>query len=130
MIPNVIDLKLDSDDWTSVIIETQDLGVVNGIDAIEQHLKQRLQFFRGEYGYDLTRGIPYHDEFFKKRPNPVVIDSILKNVILTTPGITELLKFELEIENSTRELNIIFKANTDDGILDYSGTIPLANEEV
>jgi len=127
MIPNIIDLKLDPDDWTSIIIDAQDLDTVNGIDAIEQHLKQRLQFFRGEYKHDLTRGIPYHDKFFKKTPNPIVIDSILKDVILTTPGITELLKFTIELYSATRLLTVTFKANTDEGILDYTGTIALAN---
>jgi hypothetical protein len=125
MIPNIIDLKLDENNWNYVTIEAQDLATVNGIDAIEQHLNQRFKFFRGEYKHDLRRGIPYHDEFFKKRPNPVVIDTILKSVIIDTPGVIELLEFKLEIINSTRTLQVIFKASTDEGILDYSGNIPL-----
>jgi len=122
---DIVDLKLDENNWSCVVIENQDLGFVSGIESIRQHLKQRFQFFRGEYKHDLTRGIPYHDEFFKKNPNPVVMDSILKDVILTTPGVIELLSFSMEINNSTRILNIPFKVMTSEGILDYSGEIPL-----
>jgi len=122
---DIIDLKLDSDNWNYVLIEGQDLATVSGIDAIEQHLKQRFQFFRGEYKHNLTRGIPYHDEFFKKSLNPIVMDSILKDVILETPGIIELLSFSIELDDQTRILSVIFKVSTDSGILDYNGKIPL-----
>jgi hypothetical protein len=119
------DLKLDPNNWNHILIENQDLAMVSGTDAIKQHLRQRLQFFRGEYAHDLTRGIPYHDEFFKKNPNPIVMDSILKDVILTTPGVIELTLFTMELNNSTRVLTIIFKVTTDEGTLDYTGEIPL-----
>jgi hypothetical protein len=127
MLSDIIDLKLNPDNWSQVVIESQDLGTVSGLDAIKQHLKQRFQFFRGEYPQDLTRGIPYHDEFFKKNPNPIVVDTILKDVILTTPGIIELLSFSMELINIERFLEINFKANTTSGILNYTGKIPLAN---
>lgn len=122
---DIVDLKLDTDDWNYVLIEGQDLATVSGIDAIEQHLRQRLQFFRGEYKHDLTRGIPYHDEFFKKNPNPIVMDSILKDVILETPGVIELLSFQLDLDESTRILSVTFKVDTDSGILDYTKEISL-----
>lgn len=122
---NIRDLKLDPDNWNYILIINQDLATVNDIEAIEQHLRQRLQFFRGEYKHDLSRGIPYHDEFFKKNPNPIVMDYILKDVILTTPGIVELLSFTMDLDNSTRLLSIDFKVDTDYGTLDYSDDIPL-----
>lgn len=122
---DIVDLKLDPNDWNYVLIEGQDLATVSGIEAIEQHLRQRLQFFRGEYKHDLTRGIPYHDEFFKKNPNPIVMDSILKDVILETPGVTELLSFQLDLDESTRILSVTFKVDTDSGILDYTKEISL-----
>ena len=122
---DIIDLKLDPTDWNYILIENQDLGIVSGIDAIKQHLRQRLQFFRGEYAHDLTRGIPYHDEFFKKNPNPIVMDYVLKDTILTTPGIIELLSFSMDLDDSTRTLNIDFKVSTNYGDLVYSDDIPL-----
>ncbi len=123
--PDIIDLKIDTNNWDSILIENQDLATVSGIDAIEQHLHQRFKFFRGEYKHDLTRGIPYHDEFFKKNPSPIVMDAILKDVILTTPGIIELTEFFMDLSETTRILSVTFKAKTDFGILDYNEFIPL-----
>lgn len=122
---DIVDLKLDPDNWNYILIENQDLAVVSGLEAIRQHLRQRLQFFRGEYAHDITRGIPYHDEFFKKNPNPIVMDYVLKDTILTTPGVTELLSFSMDLNNSTRILNIAFKVSTDYGNLVYSDDVPL-----
>lgn len=119
-----IDLKLDPITW-DLVIENNDIATVDGIDAIKQNLRQRLQCFRGEYRWNLTRGVPYHDEFFKKNPNPIVMDTILKNVILNTEGIIELTKFVLDFNSSSRILDIDFKCITIEGELDYSGEIPL-----
>ena len=122
---NIIDLKLDTNNWNYVLIENQDLATVTDREAIEQHLRQRINFFRGEYKHDLTRGIPYHDEFFKKNPNPIVMDYVLKDVILNTPGVIELLSFTMDLNSSTRILNIDFKVDTDYGTLNYSDDISL-----
>lgn len=122
---NIIDLKLDPNNWNYVLIENQDLATISDLDAIKQHLRQRLQFFRGEYAHDLTRGIPYHDEFFKKSPNPIVMDYVLKDTILTTPGVVELLSFSMDLNDSTRVLTIDFKVSTDYEDLVYSDDIPL-----
>ena len=120
-----VDLKLDTVTW-DLVIENNDIATVEGIEAIRQNLRQRLQFFRGEYGFDLTRGIPYHDEFFKKKPNPIVMDTILKSVILNTEGIIELTEFTLSLNSSTRILDIYFRCITTEGELDYSSEIPLS----
>jgi len=121
---DIVDLKLNETSWDLSIIG-QDIDYVYGIDGIKQHLRQRLSLFRGEYLYDKTKGIPYHDEFFKKRFNPIVIDTILKSTIIDTPGVLELAKFDLNFNNSLRELSLTFKAICSDGIIDYSGVIPL-----
>jgi len=121
---DIIDLKLNETTW-DIYIENQDIQIVTGIDGVKQHLRQRLQMFKGEYYYDKTRGIPYHDYFFVKSPNPIIIDSILKKVVLDTPGITELLKFDLDFDRTTRELNIDFKAKADEEEMDYSGVITI-----
>ena len=125
MTGGIRDLKFDPDNWEYILIENQDLATVEDLEAIKQHVRQRLQFFKNEYKHDLTRGIPYHDDFFKKNPNPVIMDAILKNVILTTPGIIELLSFSMIEDSTLRLLTVTFKADTDYGILEYSNEVPL-----
>ncbi|GAG56118.1 unnamed protein product, partial [marine sediment metagenome] len=103
----------------------QNIDFVYGVEAIRQHIRQRLSVFRGEYSYDLTYGIPYHDEFFKKNFNPVIIDTILKSTIIDTPGVIELVEFNLDFSDTLRELSLTFKAMCNDGVIDYSDIISL-----
>lgn len=121
---DIVDLKLNETTW-DLSITGQDIDYVTGVDGIKQHLRQRHGLFRGEYPYDLTRGIPYNDEFFKKKFNPIIIDTILKSMIIDTPGVIELTKFKLDFNRSTRELLLDYKVTCIDGVIDYSGTIPL-----
>jgi len=55
--PVVHDLHLDS---------TGDLSWVEGIDAIAQHARVRLQFFLNEWFLDRREGIPFMREVFTK----------------------------------------------------------------
>lgn len=121
---DIVDLKFN-ETTGDLSITGQDIDFVYGVDAIRQHIRQRLSLFRGEYKYDLTRGIPYHDEFFKKNFNPVVIDTILKSTIIDTPGVIELVEFDLDFSDTTRELSLTFRATCDDGVIDYSDVISL-----
>jgi len=121
---DIVDIKLNEITW-DISITGQDIDFVYGVEAIKQHLRQRLSLFKGEYPYDLTRGIPYHDEFFKKNFNPVIIDTVLKSTIIDTPGVIELVKFDLDFSDSSRELSLTFKATCSDGVIDYSDIISL-----
>lgn len=125
MIETISDIKLNPITW-DIVIENNDIKFVGETDGIQQHLRQILQTFKGECPFDLTRGIPYHDEFFKKNFNPIIIDSILKNAIIDVPGVIELQEFILDIDNATRILSINFKVLTKyNEVINYSDYIPI-----
>lgn len=113
------DLKLNPDTW-DLVIENFDLATVDGVDAIQQNLNQRLRTFLGEYFLDVRVGVPYFQEIFKKRFNPVVVDTAFKREIIYTEGIIELLSFNINIDTSTRELSLNTKVLTTEGVLKYS----------
>lgn len=117
----IADLALD-DDW-DVYLSNRDLATVSGVDGIQQHLIQRLREFQGEWFLELRDGVPYHQEFFKKNFDPVLIDYVLKVKIIETPGILELLEFEMDYDNVARELSVTFRANSYDGEINYSITL-------
>ena len=117
----IADLALNSD-W-DIYVTNRDLTTTSGASAVEQHLGQRLKEFQGEWFLELRDGVPYHQEFFKKDINPTVIDYVLKMVIIETPGILELLEFELDFDQANRELNLTFRAKSYDGIINYSTTL-------
>ena len=86
-----------------------DLRLVTDADAIRQHLMQRLKTFMGEWFLDLRIGVPYLQHVMVKNPSPVVLDSVFKAEIINTPGVTELLAFDLRIDAAARQLQVDFK---------------------
>jgi len=116
------DIKLDS----SGDIDTSqpDLQQTTGVDAIKQHIKQRLKTFYNEWFLDLRRGLPYFQHILVKNPDPVVVDSAFKRQILDTLGVLELIAFNIDVDISTRVMTLSFKALTSEGIIDFSEEVP------
>lgn len=105
-----------------IVIENGDLKLVQNSDAVAQYLRARLFTFLGEWFLDKSIGIPYFEEIFKKNINTVVVDSILKEKILTCPGIIELLEFNWDI-TSERRLFLKFKVRSKEGLIEFSEII-------
>jgi len=119
-----MDLLLDDTSW-DLATDATDLLLVNQADAIRQHLAQRLKAFMGEWFLDLRVGVPYLQQVMVKNPDPLVLDTVFKAEIINTPGIVELIEFDLRIDASTRELQLAFKALVDTGaIITYSEVLP------
>lgn len=97
-----------------------DLHLTLDDEAIAQHLKQRLKTFLGEWFLDNRVGIPYYQHILVKNPNPLVLDSIFKSVILNTPGVEELTEFDIDLEPATRVMTLIFRVRTITGEIDFS----------
>lgn len=116
------DIKLGPDG--DILVDGPDLQQTTGVDAIEQHLKQRLKTFYGEYFLDIRRGIPYFQHVLIKNPDPVIVDTVFKRQVLNTPGAEELLEFDIDVDISTRVMTLSFKARTSEGVIDFSEEIP------
>ena len=99
----------------------EQLSIVNGDDAIVQHLLIRLRFFQREWFLDLRVGIPYYDAILIKNPDLIVIRSIFRQAILSTPGIQSLNSLTTSFDAAERKLTVEFEAVKDDGgTLDFS----------
>lgn len=109
-----MDILLDSDTG-DIFLPGSDLLLTSGQEAIEQHLRQRLQTFFGEWFLDGRIGIPYFQQILKKNPDLTVVDSLLKKEIIDTQGIEELTQFNANLDKPTRELEINFKVRTIEG---------------
>ena len=101
-------------------ITDNSLTLTDGLEAIRQHLQVRLQVFYGEWFLDTTVGVPWFQDILKKQPSFVVVNELLKNVILDTPGVLEILEFNFDYTASTREITLEFQALTTDGIIDFT----------
>ena len=99
-------------------IDSNNLTLIGEREEIAQVLRQRLRVFKGEWFLDTREGIDYFGEILKKAPDPGQVDALLKNEILTSPGVIELIEFNLDIVG--RKLNLAFTARTKDGILKFN----------
>lgn len=120
-----MDIQLNTDTW-DVLIVNNDLGVVTGVDAIIQNVRQRLQFFFGEFFLNQSIGIPWIQLIFTKNVSRELVDSILKAEIIKTPGIERLRQFSMDVDAVTRKLNVAFVADATEGLVNYNESFIIA----
>jgi len=114
-----------------VLIKDTTLSIVRGDDALLQHLALRLRFFLAEWFLDLRVGIPYFEDILIKNPNLITVQAIFREVILETPGVDSVSRFDLSVNASTRVLSLDFTViKTADGEpLDFSREFIIGDEE-
>ena len=116
----MVDIRLSVLD-NDIDIDGEQWQLVDGDDALIQHLLIRLRFFKGEWFLNPAIGVPYYDTIFLKNPDLVAVRGVFRLAILTTPGIASLNSLLTDLEESTRRLTVTFTAIKDDGgVLDFS----------
>lgn len=104
-------------DWD---MSAGELVFVNGAEEIRQFLIQKLRTVFQEWFLDARLGLPYFEQIFQKRPDPVVVESIFINEIVSTPGLVSLVEFDLNLNEVTRTLELDMRATTVDGEINFS----------
>jgi len=107
------DVGLTTDHDLNVI--DNDLVVLTGLDAKVQKLKQEYKMFLGEWFLNTSKGVPYIQKIFTKQVNVSEVDAILKNVILDSEDVIELISFDLQL-NSDRRLLLDFSVRFEEGV--------------
>jgi hypothetical protein len=116
------DLKTD-DTTGDLVFENGDIALVSGADAVKQAIRQELRFFAGEWFLDLDYGVPYYKDVFIKNPNPQILEGVFTDKILNTPGVLELMEFNLDYDPASRRLSCSFLARGFDGMIDFSEVV-------
>jgi hypothetical protein len=112
------DIKLTDDG--DLDFSSNDYQFIQDDDVIVQTLETRFQFFKGEWFLDTRLGVPYFQRVLVKGTPLHVIESIFREVIRTTPGIRDVIKLTVEVEEN-RIAKISFQAVKVDGeILDFN----------
>lgn len=102
-----------------LLVEGGDLQLLDGLDAIAQHVAIRLQFFRGEWFLDTRIGVPYFTDILVKNPDLNIVRFLLRAAVASTPGVINLQSFDMVFEGITRALNVDFEAETEEGPLEF-----------
>ena len=122
----MIDIGLDPL-TNDLAIKSFDLTLVSDSDQIAQNLGIRLAFVLGEWYLDITEGIPYYEDFFIKAPNQIQIESVLKEEIVNTAGVLEILAFSATYNPSgpqARTFTVNFQVSTVAGNLQIEQELP------
>lgn len=110
--------QIRQDNDGDILFENNVFSVTENLsdEEIVQSLKQNLKTFLGEWFLDLSIGLPYIQIIFVKGTPAEVIDAALKNAIIKTEGVETLNSFDdLDLDSSTRELNVNFDVTTING---------------
>lgn len=102
------DFKLD--EFGDLDLSKSDLQLIDGSDAVAQHLLIRLRVFKGEWFLDQRVGVPYYQDILKKSPNLVAVRGIFTRAIVTSPGVNSLERLDLEFNKGARTLGLSFSA--------------------
>lgn len=114
------------DDDGDFLITNNGLTLVSGDEEIRQRIINALRSFFREWFLDLTLGVPWFQLIFEKGTPPQVIDAILKDKILSVPGVVSFRKWDpLDLDNATRDLSVDFSVRTVNGTnIDISEVVP------
>lgn len=117
------DLKMASDS-NDLALVNGDLALVTGTDAINQNIKQAMQFWLGEWFLDTTKGVPYKQQILIKNPNMDIVQADLINAVLNVPGVVQILEMNFDYNSTDRALSVFMS------VLDSNGQTLKANVNV
>jgi hypothetical protein len=110
-----MDIAIDPLTGDILLTAAGDYEVIEGRDAIAQHVRIRLQHFLGEWFLDEREGVPYFERILVANPDLVAIREAYRRTIAETPGIASVRDIGLDFDRQTRTLRVTGSAVTTDG---------------
>lgn len=117
-----MDIKINNTTG-DIEVYKNDVSLIDGYEAVRQHLKIRLQTYFGEWFADASIGVPWFQDILIKNPDYTVVSEILKAAILETEGVNDLVSFSFDISGRAATLN--FKVVTDNGVIDFAQEVEI-----
>lgn len=114
--------------------ETGDAMFINGPDirsmvtqkapeVVAQRLTIRLRTFMGEWFVNTLYGVPYYERILKKQTTKTNVDNIMREQILSEPGVLEIVNFSSNLNSIAREYSCSFTVRTQEGQASITITI-------
>lgn len=99
---------------------------VNTPDAVAQAVKTRLSLWSGEWFLDTTDGTAWPTGVLG-RNTQATRDAVIRNRILTTPGVNVILSYSSSLDRATRTFNVSVSLDTIYGVVPVSDVLlPIA----
>jgi hypothetical protein len=87
-------------------LTTNDLQILEGLDAIRQELQIRYRFFLSEWFLNEEEGVPYIQHILKKNATDAQVRLVLTEVAKTTPGVEEIRDYDADLDRANRVLTV------------------------
>jgi hypothetical protein len=92
-------------DWN--LDASGNLVMVTDAEAIGQHIRQRLKFWKGEWFLNEDAGVDWTRYVLGRPPQEQTIaEAVIKREILATPGVVEILEFDAVYDRQSRGLRV------------------------
>lgn len=91
-------------------------------ECVAQAVKTRLALLTGEWFLDLTEGTPYRTQVWGKHTKETY-DPLLRQRILQTEGVSELVSYASTFDPQTRKLTVSAELNTVYGTTSVNTTL-------
>lgn len=111
------DLKLDLTTH-DLAVEDYDLQIIDENDRIRQQLKVHLLTAQGEWYLNISHGVPYFEDIWRKAVDRALIEDVFKSEIVKVDDITEITSFNMELDSVNRILDLTFSVKTTFGRID------------
>ncbi len=104
--------------------ENGDLVEATGLAEIRQRLQSKLELVAGEWFYNRNLGVDYYARVLGKQADPVAMNAVFVQAILSVPGVLKLLKpIDYDLDRTKRILSFSFEVQTIAGVLEGSFTV-------
>lgn len=114
----MLDLLLTSDH--DLDTSAQDLTLVAGAERVRQQLLIKLKLWVGEWFLDTEFGTPYLQKILGKQLTLSGALVALRKSIMEVESVRQITSFNYQFSNATRELKVVFAADTPYGLIEVS----------
>lgn len=87
---------------------------IDGIEAILQNIKIKLEFWLGNWFLNVAEGVPYREVILVRGNNELRAKDLFRRLFLATPGVAEVtyLSYSLDRNSNTATLEFELRADT------------------
>lgn len=103
-----------------LLIENGQFVFIEGSRLVRQTILARFRFFLGEWFLDTREGVPFDRDILVKNPDRDVVRSVFRQVLATTPGVTDILSFDLIFDQVARTIRFNFEVQATDDVIRVS----------
>jgi hypothetical protein len=87
--------------------ETGNLAMARNTQAVGQHVRQRLSFYKGEWFLDADVGVDWFGLALGQRPARLdIAEAVIKKAILQTPGVTGIVEIQTDFDRVSRGMAV------------------------